>query len=121
MLLRGLLYFIANAAAVFGLSQIFPAFTVESWESALVFIFVLTLFNWTITPVLKILTLPITLITLGLFNFVINTLIVWFTIDILEGIDISGGTGSKLLISCILVLVLGIITQLIEGDKKQKN
>jgi len=117
MLLRGLFYFIANAAVILLMSNVFTNFTVNSWSNALVFVFVLTLFNWTITPILKILAFPLTIVTLGLFNFIINILVVWFTADILEGVDITGDGLTKFGTSLVIAVALSVVTQVLEQKK----
>ena len=116
MLLRAIFYVIANAVVVFAVSKIFPILSLQSFSSALIFVLVLTLFNWTIVPVLKLLTFPISILTLGLFSFLINIFVVWFTIDIIDGIAINGDGSAKFGISLVLAVLLSLVTQIIEKD-----
>jgi len=79
--------------------------TVTPLWSALLVAFVLGIVNALIKPVLLLLTLPITLLTLGLFALVINALMVMFVSWLVRGFEISG-----FLIALIFSLVLSVIT-----------
>jgi len=63
---------------------------VTSFGTALLAAFVIGLFNTLLRPVLVLLTLPITLVTLGLFLFVINALMFYFAAQILDGLSVDG-------------------------------
>ena len=67
----------STRSALFALPYVFPWVTVDSFTAALIAALVLGLINTLIRPVLVILTLPVTLLTLGLFIFVINGLLFW--------------------------------------------
>src|SRR5690348_9819463 len=75
--MRLLLVWLINAAALFALPYLMSSIKVDSLVSALVAAVVLALINTLIRPVLVLLTLPATLLTLGLFIFVINGLLFW--------------------------------------------
>ena len=68
----------------------FPWVTVDSFTAALIAALVLGLINTLIRPVLVLLTLPVTLLTLGLFIFVINGLLFWWVGSFIEGFHVSG-------------------------------
>ena len=89
-MLRLLLVWIINAAALFVLKYVFPWVTVDSFTAALIAALVLGLINTLIRPVLVILTLPVTLLTLGLFIFVINGLLFWWVGSFVDGFHVSG-------------------------------
>ena len=76
-MLRLLLVWLINAVALFVLPYVFPSMKVDSFTAALIAALVLGLINTLIRPLLVILTLPVTLLTLGLFIFVINGLLFW--------------------------------------------
>ena len=67
-----------------------PGIEVASFYTALILAVVWGVINLTIKPVLTILTLPISLITLGLFSFVINALLLWFLGTIVKGFEVQG-------------------------------
>lgn len=89
-MLRILLVWIINAAALFVLPYVFPWVKVDSFTAALIGALVLGLINALIRPLLVILTLPVTLLTLGLFIFVINGLLFWWVGSFVEGFHVSG-------------------------------
>jgi len=79
------------AAALLLVPQLYSGVTVESYASALIAAFVLGLFNTLVRPLLVLLTLPVTLLTLGLFLFVINALMFWAAASVLgEGFNVAG-------------------------------
>lgn len=85
-----LLVWILNAVALLVVAYILPGITVASFGSALIAALVLGLLNTLVKPVLILLTLPITLVTLGLFLLVLNALVFWFAGSILKGFQVDG-------------------------------
>ena len=78
------------AAALLLVAHLYPGVTVASFGSALLAAFVLGLLNTLVRPVLVLLTLPVTLVTLGLFLFIINALMFWSAARLLDGLSVSG-------------------------------
>lgn len=78
------------ACALLLVAHLYPAVKVSSFSSALIAAFVLGLLNTLVRPVLVLLTLPVTLVTLGLFLFVINALMFWSAAWLLDGLTVSG-------------------------------
>lgn len=87
---RVILVWLANAAALFALPYIFTSIHVSSFGAALVAALVLGFVNALIRPVLLLLTLPVTVLTLGLFIFVINGLLFWAVGSWLDGFRVDG-------------------------------
>ena len=85
-----LLVWLINALALLALPYIFSSITVGSFYTALVVALILGLINAVIRPVLVLLTLPLTIVTLGLFIFVINGLLFWFVASFVAGFDVAG-------------------------------
>ena len=85
-----LLVWLINALALLALPYIFSSITVGSFYTALVVALILGLINAVIRPVLVLLTLPLTIFTLGLFIFVINGLLFWFVASFVAGFDVAG-------------------------------
>jgi putative membrane protein len=81
---------IVNAAALLLVAYIFPGVQVESFLAALIAALVLGLVNAIVRPVLVVLTLPVTLLTLGLFLFVINALLFWLVAEVVHGFTVTG-------------------------------
>ena len=74
-----------NALALFAVANIVPGVRVDGYLAALLAAFVLGFVNTLIRPVVFILTLPITLVTLGLFTFAINGFLFWLVGSVLKG------------------------------------
>jgi putative membrane protein len=88
--MRLLLVWLINAAALFALPYVFPWVQVDSFWTALIAALVLGLVNTLIRPLLVVLTLPVTVLTLGLFIFVINGLLFWWVGSIITGFQVTG-------------------------------
>lgn len=78
------------AAALLLVANVYPGVTVASFSSAMIAALVLGLLNTLVRPLLVLLTLPVTLITLGLFLFVINALMFWSASGLLSGFQVAG-------------------------------
>jgi len=85
-----LLVWLINALALLGLPYVVPSVQVESFTTALVAALVLGLVNTLIRPFIVLLTLPVTVVTLGLFIFVINGLLFWFVASFVKGFSVGG-------------------------------
>lgn len=79
-----------NAVALLAATQIVAGFHVDTFYAALIAALVLGLLNALIRPLLILLTLPLTVVTLGLFTFVINALLVWFMSSFVKGVEVAG-------------------------------
>ena len=85
-----LLVWLVNAVALMAVAYLLPGIAVSSFVAALVAALVLGLVNAVIRPILILLTLPATLLTLGLFIFVINGLLFWFVGSFIAGFTVTG-------------------------------
>jgi putative membrane protein len=85
-----LIVWIINAVALLALPYVFASIRIDSFYAALIAALVLGLINAVIRPILVLLTLPLTLITLGLFIFVINGLLFWFVASFVKGFHVAG-------------------------------
>jgi len=99
---------LVNAAALLLVAYLYPGVHVEGFAAALIAALVLGLVNALIRPILVILTLPVTILTLGLFLFVINALLFWLVAEVVRGFTVTG-FGAALLGS-ILYSVITLIT-----------
>lgn len=100
------------AAALLLVAHLYAGVTVASFGSALVAALVLGLLNTLVRPVLVLLTLPVTLLTLGLFLFVINATTFWLAANVLEGLAVQSFgaalVGSLLYSACGMVIDLAM-------------
>jgi len=103
-MMKTLIYFAVMAAAMIGISKLLPGFEVNGWGPAIIAAIVLALVNALVKPVLFVLTLPFTIVTLGLFLFVLNAFMVWLTSALVPGFRVHG-FGTALLASLLLSLV----------------
>ena len=88
--MRLILIWICNTLALLAVAYLLPGVRVEGLESALIAALVLGLVNTLLRPLLILLTLPVTVLTLGLFILVINGLLFWFAGSVLRGFEVSG-------------------------------
>lgn len=101
------------AGALLLVAHLYPGVEVKSFSSALIAALVLGLLNTLLRPVLVLLTLPVTVLSLGLFLFVINALMFWAASGLLEGFQVSG-FGAALLGSLIYSLFGVLIDSALE-------
>lgn len=99
------------------LSYFLPGIYVESAESALIVAIVLGLLRIFIKPVLILLTLPVTVFTLGLFLLVINAIIILIADNLVKGFDVSG-FWYALLFSMLLSMFQSVFNQALENRKQ---
>lgn len=89
-----MLEFLANwvfsALAILVVATLVPGFSVNGFTTALIIALFLGILNALIKPVLLILTLPINILTLGLFTFIINAALIWLVAQIVKGFTLSG-------------------------------
>jgi putative membrane protein len=115
--MRLILLWILNAVALLSVAYVLPSIHVASFSSALLAALILGLVNAILRPLLLLLTLPVTLLTLGLFIFVVNGLMFWLAGSMLEGFIVSGfwpAVFGALLYS----IVSGVLSGLLLGGKK---
>ena len=102
------------AAVSFGLAHLLRGIHVTDFWTAFVFAVVLALLNMFVRPLLILFTLPVTIITLGLFLFVINTLVVLLASKLVDGFSVDNFWWALL-----FSIILSIVTSAI--DKKEKE
>jgi putative membrane protein len=103
-----LLKWLLSACALLLVAYLYPGVQVQSFTSALIAAAVVGLFNTLLRPVLVVLTLPVTVITLGLFLFVINALLFWAAASVLDGFHVNGFGAAllgSLIYSALMLLV----------------
>ena len=98
--MRFLLKWLLSALALLAVAHLYPGVVVASFASALLAAAVLGALNSIVRPLMVLLTLPVTVLSLGLFLFVINALMFWAAAGLLSGLDVRG-FGAALLGSLI--------------------
>ena len=112
-----LLVWLINALALLALPYVVPSVHVDGFVTALVAALVLGLVNTLVRPVLVLLTLPVTLVTLGLFIFVINGLLFWMVANLLEGFHVAG-FWSAVLGAIVYALISWAASTLVFGNRR---
>jgi putative membrane protein len=97
------------ASALLFTAYIYDGVEVRSFGSAMFAAFVIGLLNTFVRPVLVVLTLPVTLLTVGLFLFIINALMFWGAAELLEGFEVHGFVAA--LVGSLIYSVLGIVIE----------
>ena len=88
--MRLLIRWLLLAAALLLVTHLYSGVTVTSFGAAMLAAFTIGAFNMLVRPVLVLLTLPVTLLTLGLFLFVINALMFWWAAALLDDFHVTG-------------------------------
>ncbi len=103
-----LINWIVAALAIIVTAYLLPGVTVSGFVAALVVAVVLGVLNALVKPLLLVLTLPINVLTLGLFTFVINGLLIWLSAKIVPGFTVSG-FGVSILFAIVLTIVMYVL------------
>ena len=111
-----ILYFLVMAAAMIGLSKILPGFQVAGWVPAIFASLVLAAVNTIVKPILFVITLPFTILTLGLFLLVINALLFWAVATLLPGFNV-GGFGAAFIGALLYSVIAWLLSMLIPDCK----
>lgn len=111
-----LITWLASALAILLSAWLVPGAYISGLGAALIAAVVLGAVNAVIRPILIILTLPINILTLGLFTLVINTLMISLTASLLSGFSVA-----NFWVSFLFAIILTLITEIIESLVKEKN
>jgi len=107
--MRLLLRWLLSAAALLVVTYLYSGVQVSSFTSALIAAAVIGLLNMIVRPVLVVLTLPVTIVTFGLFLFVINALMFWAASGLLGGFVVTGFVAA--LIGSLIYSLLRLIIE----------
>jgi len=88
------LHLLLFTAAIILMPHFIPGIEVSGYYAAFISAVIISLLNVTIKPIIKLVTLPINIITLGLFGLVINAVVVWFVASFVEGFSIATFMGA---------------------------
>lgn len=109
--MNALIGLVLNAVAVVITAYLLPGVQVQSFLTAIVVAVVLGLVNAVLKPILFILTLPVNILTLGLFTFILNGIIILLVSAVVPGFRVNGLLWA-ILFSIILSLINGFISAL---------
>ena len=108
--------FLATVFALLLITEFVPGFSVDGITTALIVALLLGVVSITLKPLLLLITLPINILTLGLFSFVINALMLWLVASFVEGFAIDGFMPA-LLGALILAAVHWLIERLTDNAR----
>lgn len=117
MLLSALLYWVLTAAILMLVDAFMPGIQINGFGTAMLAAFIMGLVNFFIRPVLALLTLPLNLLTLGLFSFILNALMFGLVAWLVPGFYINDFF-SALIGSILLALMTGVLGML-TGDRSR--
>lgn len=104
-----------TAVAVFLIAEFLPGVSVESYVTAIIVAVVLAILNLIVKPILVILTLPVTILTLGLFLLVINAIIILLADSFVSGFGVDG-FWIALIFSLLLSVFQSILFSILGSD-----
>lgn len=111
-------WFFVNFITLLIIAAILPGFQIDNWTNAIAAVFVIGLINMTVKPIAHVLALPVTVLTLGIFAFVINTLMLLLAAWVVPGFEIDG-----FWTALIASILMSFLSSAIESmtDRAQKN
>jgi putative membrane protein len=117
-MVRLLIIWLLNAVALMAVAYLMPSITVTNFVAALIAAFALGFVNTIIRPILAVLTLPISILTLGFFYLLLNGLLFWMVGKLLNGFEV-GGFWSAVLGGLLYGLISWALAALIPVGKKK--
>ena len=108
-MLKLLVKWLLSASALLFVAYIYSGVEVKSFTAAMIAAFVIGLLNTVVRPVLVVLTLPVTVVTLGLFLFVINALMFWAAAGVLDGFHVRGFVPA--LVGSLIYSLIGLVIE----------
>ncbi len=114
--MKFLIKLLITAALVLVISEILPHVSIENYLSAVLVAISLSLLNFIVRPILVILTLPVTILTLGIFLLIINAIIILLADWLVDGFTVDGFFWA-FIFSLLLAIGRSILFKLLEKDK----
>ncbi len=119
MLLRLLIRWLIMAVSLYIVANVVPGFHISTAQAALTAAVVVGLLNATLGAILKILTFPFTILTLGLFWLVINAMMLYLASELVNGFRIDGPITA--FIGSILLSIVNMVLKTVLPDGKDKD
>ncbi|MBU8566293.1 phage holin family protein [Virgibacillus pantothenticus] len=116
--MRWLLSIVLNAVALIVVAQLFDSFHLEGFGTAVLASIILSILNILVKPILVILTLPVTMLTLGLFLFIINAITLMMTQAVMGSSFVIDGFGTAVLAAIIISIINVLLNRLVQDSFK---
>ncbi|TBW30196.1 phage holin family protein [Gramella sp. KN1008] len=110
-----ILRLLLTALAVVILAKLLPGVSVDSYWTAIIVAVVLAILNLIVKPILVLLTLPVTILTLGLFLLIINAIIIFIADGFVSGFDVDGWL-IAIIFSLLLSIIQSILFSILKSD-----
>jgi putative membrane protein len=121
MLMRWILSLVLNAVALIIVAELFDSFQLEGFGTAVLAALILSILNIIVKPILVILTLPLTIFTLGLFLFVINAITLMIAQAVIGDSFIIDGFGTAIVAAVILSILNLLLNKLVKEPLTSKK
>ena len=108
-MIKLLVKWLLSAAALLFVAYVYSGVEVKTFTAAMIAAFVIGLLNTVVRPILVLLTFPVTVVTLGLFLFVINALMFWAAAGVLDGFHVRDFVAA--LIGSLIYSLLGMVIE----------
>lgn len=118
MILKWFLSVLLNSVALIAVAQLFENFHLDGFGPAIIASVILSILNIVIKPILVIFTLPITVLTLGLFLFVINAITLMITQGLMGETFVISGFGTALIASIIISVINLVLNSLVKDPAR---
>ena len=115
--MRWLLHWIVNAVVLLVVSHFVSGFQISSFGSALFAVIIIGIVNATLGLFLKFVTFPLSILTLGLFVFVIDAIVLWFSSKLVPGFSVTGF--SPALIAALILALIQMLLGFFTSEKRQ--
>jgi putative membrane protein len=116
--MRLIIRWFISALALLAVAYLYSGVEIDGIFAALIAALVLGLVNALIRPVLVLLTLPVTLLTMGLFIFVINALLFWFVAELVDGFEVRDFMAA--LIGSLMYSVIALLINWVVSEPRKK-
>ena len=115
--MRWLLHWIVNAVVLLVVAHFVSGFNISSFGSAMFAVVIIGIVNATLGLFLKVMTFPLSVLTLGLFVFVIDALVLWFSSKLVPGFSVTGFKPA--LIAALILALIQILLSFFESKDKR--
>ena len=114
-----LLRLLVNAVAFYLIARYVPGFHVASFTAAIIAALIFGIVNAIVRPLVLLITLPLTILTLGIFVLIVNALMMWLTASIAPGFRVDGFTPA-FIGALVMMIVSFLTTQLFKSEETTK-
>lgn len=118
-MIRWLVHWALTIGAIILTAYLIPGFDVASTGVAVIASIVLAILNTLVRPIIKLITLPINILTLGLFTLIVNGFMVWLTSQVVSGFVVSGFWNAVLV--ALVLSVFGVIINGLAGKERDRD